>query len=50
VTITDALSAARAILSLGNLTAAQTLAADVDKDGAISMADVILIARKAAGL
>ncbi|MDR3295008.1 MAG: dockerin type I domain-containing protein [Clostridiales Family XIII bacterium] len=50
VTITDALFTARAILGLGNLTAAQILAADVDNDGHITMADVIFTARKAAGL
>ncbi|MDR3295248.1 MAG: dockerin type I repeat-containing protein [Clostridiales Family XIII bacterium] len=50
VTITDALSAARAILNLESLSEAKKLAADMDEDGQITMTDVILIARKAAGL
>jgi hypothetical protein len=50
-TASDALRVARAVISgTSGLTDAQILAADMDEDGYLTMADVVRILRKAAGL
>jgi hypothetical protein len=50
-TAAEALTAARAVISgSATLTSAQRAALDMDSDGALTMADVVLILRKAANL
>jgi fibronectin type 3 domain-containing protein len=50
VTAADALTAATSVISGTALTDGQKAAVDIDKDGILTMADVVLIMRKAMGL
>jgi len=51
VTIGEALIAAQALITgTGDLTPAQIDALDVDRDGLLTMADIVLLMRLAAGL